>query len=45
MTNWDKAFLAFNAIFMIINHWQGNTNGILFFGFLLIATILIWMKK
>ena len=41
MTNWDKAFAAFNVIFMTISHWQDNTNGILFFGFMLIATILM----
>ena len=41
MTNWDKAFAAFNVIFMMINHWQNNTNGILLFGFMLIATILM----
>lgn len=41
MTNWAKAFVIFDAILMCLNHWKDNTNGILFFGFMLIATILM----
>ena len=45
MTNWFKFFIVFDAIFMIVNRYQGSTTGVIFFGFLLIATILLWMKK
>ena len=45
MTDWFKFFIAFDAIFMFVNYYQNNTIGTLYFGFLLIATILIWSKK
>ena len=41
MSNWVKGFVVFDSIFMTVNHYSDNTNGILFFGFLLIATILV----
>lgn len=45
MTNWLKFFIAFDAFFMLVNHYQSNTTGVLFFGFMLIGTILLWSKK
>lgn len=45
MSNWFKFFIAFYAIFMLVNYYKDDVVGVLFFGFMLIGTILLWMKK
>ena len=45
MSNWLKFFIAFDAIFILVNHYKDDVTGVLFFGFMLIGTILLWNKK
>lgn len=45
MSNWFKFFIAFDAISMLVNYYKDDVAGVLFFGFALITTILLWSKK
>lgn len=42
---WYKSFIAYNAVMMLIYVILGKQIQVIFFGFLLIATILLWRTK